>query len=174
MSASLQQQLESTIATRKVWEHQDMCRRKSLPTGSKPWTARLWCCLAVSAGQPAHKLLNKLPAGRRSYQHRGGLTHKAVLSDVQQGELLTVDMRDLQCTAQAWRQHRQQLSQAIMEIAKAGMSRSARPPPQRQQACSTHVTVVGGGGQILVLLASEDVNGNKVALGVAVLASLGS
>ena len=54
------------------------------------------------------------------------------------------------------------------------MSRPARNLPEKQQACSTHVTVVGGGGQILVLLASKDVNGNKVALGVAVLAGLGS
>jgi hypothetical protein len=37
----------------------------------------------------------------------------------------------------------------------------------------THVAVVGGGGQILVLLASEDVNAHEVALGVSVLAGLG-
>lgn len=34
------------------------------------------------------------------------------------------------------------------------------------------VHVVGGGGQILELLASEDINGNDVDLGVTVLASL--
>ena len=68
---------------------------------------------------------------------------------------------------------RQQRSQAVMGPAEAGVSTPAGHPPLWQQACSTHVTVVGGGGQILVLLASEDVNGNKVALGVAVLAGLG-
>ncbi len=36
----------------------------------------------------------------------------------------------------------------------------------------TYVTVVRGGGQVLVFLAGEDVDGNKVALCVAVLASL--
>lgn len=35
------------------------------------------------------------------------------------------------------------------------------------------VHVVGGGGQILKLLASEDIDGNDVDLGVTVLASLG-
>jgi hypothetical protein len=36
-----------------------------------------------------------------------------------------------------------------------------------------HIHVVGGGGHLLVLLAGEDVNAHKVALGVAVLAGLG-
>lgn len=36
----------------------------------------------------------------------------------------------------------------------------------------TYVTIVGRRGQILVLLASEDVNSNKMALGVTVLACL--
>ena len=42
------------------------------------------------------------------------------------------------------------------------------------QACKgeTHVTIVGRRGQVLILLASEDVNSNKMTLGVTVLAGL--
>lgn len=36
----------------------------------------------------------------------------------------------------------------------------------------TYVTIVGGWGQILVLLASKDVNSNEMALSVTVLACL--
>lgn len=36
-----------------------------------------------------------------------------------------------------------------------------------------HLGVVGGGDDILILLSSEDIDGSEVALGVAVLASLG-
>lgn len=42
-----------------------------------------------------------------------------------------------------------------------------------QSCCGTHITVVGRGGQLLVFLSSEDINGNEMTLGVAVLASLG-
>lgn len=45
--------------------------------------------------------------------------------------------------------------------------------PAASGGTSTHVAVVGGWGQVLVLLAGEDVNAHEVALGVAVLASLG-
>lgn len=38
---------------------------------------------------------------------------------------------------------------------------------------STYIHVVGGGGHFFILLASEDVNGDEVTLGVTVLASLG-
>lgn len=37
---------------------------------------------------------------------------------------------------------------------------------------ATHVTIVRRRGQVLVLLASEDVNSNKVTLGMTVLAGL--
>ena len=36
----------------------------------------------------------------------------------------------------------------------------------------THVAIVRRGGQVLIFLACEDVNSNKVTLGVTVLAGL--
>ena len=59
------------------------------------------------------------------------------------------------------------LQNPAMDIGNAGIHAS-------WQACKgeTHVTIVGRGSQILILLASEDVNSNKMTLGVTVLASL--
>lgn len=81
-------------------------------------------------------------------------TYEAVLIYVQQGVLLAGNVRNL---------HTERLSD---------LRGSETPAGGRQEVDRAYVTIVRRRCQVLILLASKDVNGNEMALCVPMLASL--